>query len=276
MSVRAYRSTSWALALVSVLLLNLCTGFITLPSGRLETLRCLPNEQPVRDLDASYAASFNQGLYPEQLIYLDDDIIVVDKPANIQTAPGFVSRDCLASTIAQMFSLPRVDRMIVHRLDYATSGVVVFARNDDSLKALHTQLRQQRVYKAYVAVVSGRLSSFEGEINLPLGKDPDRGPPFCRVDPLSPKAKISTTVWRAVAVGASNSLVRLRPATGRTHQLRLHLAAIGHPILGDFFYAPDAVLQQAERLLLHAEELRILHPRTGQPLAFRAPHPFQL
>jgi 23S rRNA-/tRNA-specific pseudouridylate synthase len=215
MSVRANRSTSWALAMVSVLLLNLCTGFITRPGGRLETLRCLPNGQPVRDLDASYAASFNQGLYPEQLIYVDDDIIVVDKPANIQTAPGFVSRDCLASTIAQMFSLPRVDRMIVHRLDYATSGVVVFARNDDSLKALHTQLRQQRVYKAYVAVVSGRLSSFEGEIDLPLGKDPDRGPPFCRVDPLSLKAKNSTTVWRAVAVGASNSLVRLRPATGR-------------------------------------------------------------
>ena len=119
------------------------------------------------------------------VIYSDDDIVVVDKPAFAQTAPGFVDKDSVATRIATLFNISRVDHMIVHRLDYATSGVLVFARNPEALKNLHNQFRSSdQIFKEYIAIVDGRVLCWEGEVELPLGKDLIRGPPFCRVVPF--------------------------------------------------------------------------------------------
>eukprot|EP01038_Epipyxis_sp_PR26KG_P005694 gene5694-7860_t len=213
----------------------------------------------------------------EKILYVDNDIIVVNKPHNIQTVPGFVSNISLAGHIQDLFKISRIDHMIAHRLDYATSGVLIFARNLESLKGLHKQFRAKHpfgVHKIYCAVVDGRMPSYQGEINLALGKDIDRGSPYCKVDTLF--GKPSFTEWRVLAQSKSNSLLELRPHTGRTHQLRIHTAVIGHPILGDNFYASESLISKSDRLLLHAKEIYFLHPRTNIGMKFVAEVPFSL
>jgi len=148
-----------------------------------------------------------------QLIYLDNDIIVYNKAFNVQSAPGYVSQESLASDIRSMLDLPRIDQMIVHRLDYATSGLIVYARNEFALKDLHSQFRtKNKVYKVYSAIVNGVISSYEGEINLPLCKDVER-PPLCKVDTIN--GKNSFTKWRIKEVGYNMTHVHLQPSTGR-------------------------------------------------------------
>jgi len=174
------------------------------------------------------------------VLYFDDDIIIINKPPYAQTAPGFTEKDSAATRIADTFSISRVDQMVVHRLDYATSGILVFARNSDSLKNLHTQFRiPGKIYKEYSAIVSGRMATWEGEIELPLGKSIVRGPPFCEVMPpnginggivnsflslinyptyvkaAKPKGKYSLTYWTVTALSTKNSQLRLIPKTGR-------------------------------------------------------------
>ena len=232
-----------------------------------------------------YAFALIDGLYPGsgieqiQLLYSDADIIVLNKPPNMNTAPGVVETTSLAGFVADMYSIPRVDRMIVHRLDYATSGVVVLARNLDALTALHRQFRiKQQVFKAYTAVVHGHPLSSEGEVDLPIGRDSLRGSPFQCVSPEEGKA--SLTHWTLLRVTGHRSLLLLRPITGRTHQLRVHLASIGLPIVGDKFYCSDKTrcgdeTKGIQRLFLHAEMLGIVHPRTNVPLRFTARRPFE-
>jgi tRNA pseudouridine32 synthase/23S rRNA pseudouridine746 synthase len=219
----------------------------------------------------------NANLGKEVLLYKDDDLLVYSKPHNVQTAPGYTVTDSLSSRIAQEYNLTALERdqLVVHRLDYATSGVIIYARNVDALSSLHTQFRTKKTFKRYAALVHGTFGgSLEGEISLPLGRDWDNKP-LVKVD-HSGQGKASLTLWSVVAsdptIGVS--LLHLRPITGRTHQLRVHLASIGHPILGDFFYAPRPIYEQAGRLCLHAEELRCTHPRTGQSMRFFDPAPF--
>ena len=127
-------------------------------------------------VNKQYDKQINSGLGSETLIYLDSDLIVVNKPSFAQTAPGFRENDSLASRIQTLFGIERLDHMVCHRLDYATSGIVVFARNHDALKVLNAQFRERsKVYKRYSAIVSGIMDSYEGEIDLPLKKDGDRG-----------------------------------------------------------------------------------------------------
>ena len=221
------------------------------------------------------ACNINAGLGSEKLIYVDDDLVVMDKPSMCQSAPGYRELDSLATRVAALFRLDRVDKIVVHRLDYATSGLIVFARNDMALLDLHRQFRiKGHVYKRYAAVVTGAVPGWEGEVDLPLGKDPVRGPPLCRVDPEHGKS--SVTHWTLHARGNGRSHVHLLPQTGRTHQLRIHLASLGHPIVGDLFYASPEVYYEAPRLLLHAEELRVMHPRTRQPMRFYSACPFNV
>ncbi len=149
-----------------------------------------------------------------ELIYLDNDIIVYNKACNVQSAPGYVSKDSLATDIKTMLNLPRIDQMIVHRLDYATSGLIVYARNELALKDLHAQFRNKnKVYKVYSAIVSGVISSYEGEINLPLTKDVERGPPLQKVDAINGKS--SFTKWKIKEIGNNVTHVHLQPLTGR-------------------------------------------------------------
>jgi tRNA pseudouridine32 synthase/23S rRNA pseudouridine746 synthase len=236
-----------------------------------------PNVPSYIDLnvDSDLEPCFNLALGTEKLLYVDADIIVVDKPSFAQTAPGFREKDSLATRIQETFKLERTDHMVVHRLDYATSGVLVFARNIDALRQLNKQFRSKHykpIYKRYSAVVEGCMPDFEGVVDLPIGKDPVRGPPLCRID--VDFGKECLTHWQVRDCHGGLTHVQLFPKTGRTHQLRVHMASVGHPILGDLFYAPKPVFDMSSRLLLHAEEIRFRHPRQGHDVRFTAECPF--
>lgn len=169
---------------------------------------------PVRSKNVEDDHELNLGLGQEKVLYVDDDVIVVDKPSRAQSAPGFLCQDSLATRLASTFRINRVDKMIVHRLDYATSGVIVYARNEWSLSHLHAQFRATgKVKKSYLAIVDGNIPNDEGEVDLPLGKDSQRGSPFCCVDLVD--GKRSKTFWQVKQRSATATLVQLFPLTGR-------------------------------------------------------------
>jgi tRNA pseudouridine32 synthase/23S rRNA pseudouridine746 synthase len=202
------------------------------------------------------------------LRHVDDAIAVVEKPAGLPAVPGRTPelQDCVSSRVAA--ELP--DARVVHRLDQATSGLMLFARGPEMQRALSRAFAQREVAKRYVAVVAGRLAADAGEIDAPIAADwPNR--PRRVVDP---RGQPSLTRWRVLARGADSTRLELEPVTGRTHQLRVHLASIGHPILGDVLYAPPPIATTAPRLLLHASALRLAHPRDGSLVSLESTPPF--
>ena len=193
-------------------------------------------------------------------LYVDDHILIVDKPAGLLSVPGRSEPDCVVSRLQTEFP----DALTVHRLDMATSGVMVFARGAEVQRILSMAFAARRVDKRYIAVVAGETLD-EGEVDLPLITDwPNR--PRQMIDHAI--GKPSLTRYRTLSRGGGTSRVELEPVTGRSHQLRVHMMAIGHPILGDEFYAPPEVLSQALRLLLHAQSLSLPHPHTGETVTF--------
>lgn len=204
-----------------------------------------------------------------ELVYIDDTLIVVNKPAGLPSVPGRAEglQDCMASRVQAMVA----DALVVHRLDMATSGLLVFARGKAAQRQLSLAFAQREVGKLYVAVVAGQVAHDSGEINLPLITDwPNR--PRQKVD--FETGKPSVTRYRVLSRSAHGTRVALEPITGRSHQLRVHLLALGHPILGDALYAPPDVLARAPRLLLHAQSLSLAHPVRGDALQFDSPAPF--
>lgn len=209
-----------------------------------------------------------------EFVHVDDSLLVVDKPAGLLAVPGRGAdkQDC-ASARAQA-RCP--DALVVHRLDMDTSGLLLLARGAVMQRALSRAFAARQVRKRYVAVVAGRLAAPPGawgEIDLPLVCDwPNR--PRQIVDPI--RGKASLTRWRVLdydtALGTTR--VELEPVTGRSHQLRVHLCALGHPILGDPLYAPADVRALAPRLLLHAAGLRLTHPADGRERVFESAAPF--
>jgi tRNA pseudouridine32 synthase/23S rRNA pseudouridine746 synthase len=200
-----------------------------------------------------------------ELIYRDDTLLVVDKPAGLLAVPGRGTdkQDCLSVRIQKEFP----DALIVHRLDMATSGLLVFARGAEMQRRLSRMFREREVEKRYVAVVAGRMGAGTGEIDLPLIADwPNR--PKQKVDHAS--GKPSLTRYRVLGHDGDTTRLELEPVTGRTHQLRVHLAAICHPIIGDALYEGRA----AGRLLLHASSLRFAHPLDGEFLDLACAPPF--
>jgi tRNA pseudouridine32 synthase / 23S rRNA pseudouridine746 synthase len=196
------------------------------------------------------------------VIHVDEDVIVVLKPAGLLAVPGRGAdkQDCCSASLAQVYG----PLHIVHRLDQATSGLMLFARNAFTLKNLHQQFALRSVHKRYEALVHGQVQPQAFEINLPLSADwPNR--PKQKVDLVN--GKVSCTQVQLLSFGSTTqcSRVSLVPKTGRTHQLRVHLQAIGHPILGDALYG-DA--QSADRLMLHACELGFQHPVTHEKMQF--------
>ncbi|MET0334089.1 MAG: RluA family pseudouridine synthase [Rhizobacter sp.] len=203
------------------------------------------------------------------LLHTDDALVVVDKPAGLPSVPGRAPGllDCMASRVQA--EVP--DALVVHRLDMATSGLLVFARNKAVQRALGDAFAQREVGKGYVAVVAGELAHDSGEIDLPLIADwPNR--PLQKVDHATGKPSI--THYRVLSREAGRTRVALTPLTGRSHQLRVHLHALGHPILGDALYAPAEVVAMSPRLLLHASSLAFTHPVTGEAMRFESPLPF--
>jgi tRNA pseudouridine32 synthase/23S rRNA pseudouridine746 synthase len=184
-----------------------------------------------------------------RVVYADDRLVVVDKPPGLLSVPGRTEPDCASARVQALYP----DALVVHRLDQATSGLLLFARGAQAQRELSADFAERRVGKVYVAVVAGRLEG-EGVIDLPLGADwPNR--PRQQVD--FKRGKPSQTRWRVLAHEGPDTRLLLTPVTGRSHQLRVHLAHVGHPILGDALYAPPAVAAAGPRLLLHASELRV-------------------
>lgn len=203
------------------------------------------------------------------VVWADADCVVAAKPAGMLSVPGRgpLLQDCLLSRLQGRFG----DLRVVHRLDMATSGLIAFARNADAQRRLNRAFAEREVDKRYVATVDGEVAADSGEIDLPLGADwPNR--PRQRVDRVA--GKPSVTRYRVLERTASTTRLSLSPVTGRAHQLRVHLLALGHPILGDALYAPEQVRARASRLLLHAEALEFAHPVSGAWTSFTLPAPF--
>lgn len=212
--------------------------------------------------------------------HLDNDLLVVDKPAGLLAVPGRGEdkQDCLSARVQQIYP----DALVVHRLDMATSGLMLMARNPATQRSLSQAFAERRVHKRYVAVVHGlmtlhlkSLADADGWrlIDLPIAVDwPNR--PLRVINPDS--GKPSQTRWRVDSQDAPTHTTRLllEPLTGRSHQLRVHLRALGHPIVGDALYAEAGLTARASRLRLHASALAFDHPVTGEKLSFDSLVPF--
>ncbi len=203
------------------------------------------------------------------ILHSDDMILVFDKPSGLLSVPAKPpgTQDCLEARVRAAFP----GALLVHRLDRDTSGVMVFARNPLAQRHLNWQFERRQVRKNYIARVSGRLADDSGRIDLPLICDwPNR--PLQMV--CHERGKPSTTDWRVLDRETAATRVELSPLTGRSHQLRVHMLALGHPILGDPFYGSPETRSAADRLQLHARGLAFRHPDGGARVAFETPVPF--
>ncbi len=204
---------------------------------------------------------------PLRVIYQDDLVIVADKPAGLLSVPGKLEgrKDCLESRLRAAFW----DSLLVHRLDCDTSGVMIFARTKAAQGFLGQEFEQRRAKKVYVARVAGVMVEDRGRVELPIGADWEFRPRQ-KVDFESGRAAV--TEFEVVERLPGETRVRLFPQTGRSHQLRVHMQALGHPILGDPIYSSDS--KDYARLMLHAEVLGLHHPGTKAWVEFRAECPF--
>ena len=203
--------------------------------------------------------------------YIDDDLLVVDKPAGLLSVPGRGpgKQDCLSARVRARYP----EALPVHRLDFGTSGLLVLARSPAMHRALNKLFETRRVDKHYVALVAGRMDAGERVIDLPLIADwPNR--PRQMVDHAIGKPSRTRLRVAGYEPALDSTRVDLFPETGRSHQLRVPLQAIGHPILGDELYAPPDVFARAPRLLLHAAFLAFFHPSTATELRVESGAPF--
>ena len=205
---------------------------------------------------------------PIPILFEDRHILVVDKPAGLLSVPGKLEgrEDCLVSRLVAL----RWDALLVHRLDCDTSGVMIFARTKAAQGFLGQEFEKRRAKKTYVARVAGAVTGEAGRIDLPLCADwPNRPRQMVSQEHGRP----AVTDWRVIGRAPGETRVELSPQTGRSHQLRVHLLELGHPILGDPIYATGAA-RQAPRLMLHAARLGLHHPARGEWVEFSAPCPF--
>ena len=202
------------------------------------------------------------------ILFKDKDIMVVNKPTGLLSVPGRgpENEDSVLHRVKQQH--PKA--AAAHRLDMSTTGVIVIPLNPNSHRELSRQFRERETEKHYLAWVWGEPEAASGQVDLPLCVDwPNR--PMQHVN--HEIGKPAQTDWKVLRTEGENTRVVLKPLTGRSHQLRVHMLEMGHPILGDPLYATGAALNHP-RLMLHAEELRLRHPMTGAALTFRAPVPF--
>lgn len=205
------------------------------------------------------------------LVFADDTLLVVDKPAGMLSVPG--RGDGVTDNLTTRVMCAWPDARVVHRLDQATSGLMLFALGIEMQRALSLAFEKRRMHKRYEAIVAGTPAGSSGEVDMAMRLDwPNR--PRQVTDVFAGKPAL--TRWRALGAvprdDGSATRMALEPVTGRSHQLRVHMAFIGHAILGDDLYAPLPL--RASRLLLHAAELAFVHPLSGDALRFASPAPF--
>ena len=203
------------------------------------------------------------------VIYHDAQILVLNKPSGLLTVPGKAAEhaDCLEARAQADFPTSR----IVHRLDMDTSGVVIMAKTPEALRHLGLQFERRHTKKIYIADVFGVIEDDNDTVDLPLRCDwPNRPKQMVDFD----EGRSAQTHWEVIERRANQTRVRLTPTTGRSHQLRVHMLELGHPILGDRFYAEGDALNAADRLRLHAQSLALYHPNGGEWMSFEAPLPF--
>lgn len=223
---------------------------------------------------------------PLEVIHEDDDLLVVNKPAGmaVHVGAGVRSKTLVNALLHHIGALSRAGGElrpgIVHRLDRMTSGLVVVAKNDFAHQNLSAQFKARTVHKTYLALVHGRLASDSGEIAKPVGRDP-RHRVRMRAGGLGPRE--ARTRYRVTRRWRHFSLVEVEPLTGRTHQIRVHLASLGHPVVGDTLYGAPSRLtlggreeKTLTRNFLHAAAIEFEHPRAGRRLGFQAPLPAEL
>lgn len=210
---------------------------------------------------------------PFGVIYEDDELLIVNKPAGLVVHPGAGNAqgtlvNALVGSRRKLSNVGGGDRPgIVHRLDKDTSGLLVVAKTNRAHRALALAFSSREVHKEYFAIVQGRVDKMEGRIDLPVGRDRQQRTKMTAINPGIPRE--ATTHYKVVERFKFSTLVSLRPVTGRTHQIRVHMAAIGHPVQGDTVYGiPDGA-----RLALHAYKISFDHPTSKKTLEFEAPLP---
>lgn len=203
------------------------------------------------------------------VVYQDTRLLILEKPSGLLAVPGRGPhlQDCLASRVQAVFP----DARVVHRLDRDTSGLMLMARDADAQRHLSRQFEQRQVHKVYECIVWGVPTVAAGRIDLPIGRDPDH-PPRYRIDHVHGRS--SQTDWHMNEPLGDRARLVVEPITGRSHQIRLHLAASGHAILGDPLYADATALAAATRLLLHARALQVAHPSDGRSISWQSACPF--
>lgn len=203
------------------------------------------------------------------IVYRDECLLVLEKPTGLLAVPGRGPdlQDCLSARVQRDFPTA----LVVHRLDRDTSGLMVMALDAEAQRDLSGQFAVRTVEKRYVAVVFGCPKASAGKIDLPMRKDFDR-PPRHTIDQVH--GRPAQTLWRLVERAADRSRLEISPITGRSHQIRLHLATLGHPILGDNLYAHEEARAMSPRLLLHAVHLSLEHPRDRRWMAWHSECPF--
>lgn len=208
---------------------------------------------------------------PLDILYQDDALIAVDKPSGLLSVPGRGpdKQDCVLQRLRQQWP----SALVVHRLDMGTSGIMIFALQAQAQRDLSALFERREVEKRYLALVRGRPDPSEGDIDLPLVADWPRRPRQ-KVDFESGKAAHTRYQTIEARPDAGLSRLALTPTTGRSHQLRVHLAELGHPILGDELYADESTRAMSERLMLHAERLSFEHPGQGKRINLQSVAPF--
>lgn len=214
------------------------------------------------------SSDYNPPQDPLVILHDDHEVLLVDKPSGLLSVPGKGPdlTDCLIARVQAVFPMA----LLVHRLDRDTSGVMIFALTPHAQRHLGLQFEKRQTKKTYVARVWGNLAEKTGTVDLPLIVDwPNR--PLQMVD--HENGKQAVTDWRVIGTKENETRVRLMPRTGRSHQLRVHMLALGHPILGDPFYAKGAAAD-FPRLMLHSQTLQFRHPDGGQGMRITAKCPF--
>ncbi|MFT5161468.1 MAG: tRNA pseudouridine32 synthase/23S rRNA pseudouridine746 synthase [Alteromonadaceae bacterium] len=203
------------------------------------------------------------------IVYQDDAFVILNKPSELLTVPGKPSdhKDCLETRVQTVFPTAT----IVHRLDMATSGLLIMALTKAAHREISRQFQQRETQKRYIARVFGHIKDDEGSIELPLICDwPNRPKQIVDIE----NGKAALTHYQVLNRDDNQSRVLLKPVTGRSHQLRVHMLSLGHPILGDRLYAHTEALAMADRLQLHAQWIAFKHPDNGKKVQFNVDCPF--